>query len=208
MRQTKGAQLNRLLVLLATVTLAFPASALPKGGPAGAWIDGPGTGGAIDVPGAGDNVGTPLGDLTHYAGFFPAVYRQTPDPMSKDRPKGDLGPKYTVTYSVPMGAQAVPRDIRQDMYPYANPPVTYTEPGQRLYDDTETHGGWYTKGISALRVRLIEAGLLPAKPPIIASSDDDGGLVSTGTVLAVVPAMALLLLATAFLLRRRPRTAV
>jgi hypothetical protein len=197
--------MKRLLVLLAIATLAFPATALAKG-PSSATIDGPGTGSGINVPGAGENVGTPLGDLTHYAGFFPAVLGETPNPMSKDRPKGDLGPKYTITYSLPMGEEDV--QIRQDLYPYANPPVTYTKPGQKIYEDTVTHGGWYTAGIPALRVRLIEAGLLPAKPPSSVSSGDDGGLVSSGAVLAVVPAMAMLLLATAFLLRRRPRTAV
>ncbi len=197
--------MKRLLVLLAIASLALPATALAKG-PASATIDGPGTDGGVNVPGAGENVGTPLGDLTHYAGFFPAVLGQTPNPMSGDRPKGDLGPKYTITYSLPMGEKAL--EIRQDMYPYANPPVTYTKPGQKIYEDTVTRGGWYTTGIPVLRVRLIQAGLLPAKPPSSVSSDDDGGLVSSGAVLALIPAMALLLLATAFLLRRRPRTAV
>lgn len=196
--------MKRILVLLAIASLAVPTAASAKG-PASASIDGPGTGGGINVPGSGENVGTPLGDLTHYAGFFPAVLGQTPDPMSQDRPKGDLGPKYMVTYSVPMGEEDV--QIRQDLYPYANPPVTYTKPGQKLYDGMETRGGWYTAGIPALRVRLIEARLLPAKPPSIPSADD-GALVSTGTVLVVISAMAFLLLATALVVRRRPRTAV
>jgi hypothetical protein len=195
--------MKRILVLLAIAALALPTAASAKG-PASASIDGPGTGGGINLTGGGENVGTPLGDLTHYAGFFPAVLGQTPDPMSQDRPKGDLGPKYTVTYSVPMGEEDV--QIRQDLYPYANPPVTYTKPGQKLYDDMETRGGWYTAGIPALRVRLIEAGVLPAKPPSNQSSDDVA-LVSSGTVLVVISAMAFLLLATALVARRRPRTA-
>jgi hypothetical protein len=191
--------MKRVLVLLAIAALAVPTAATAKG-PAGASIDGPGIGAARNVPGAGENVGTPLGDLAHYAGFFPAVYGgDRSDPMSKDRPDGDLGPKYTVTYSLSTGKEAF--EIRQDMYPYANPPVTYTKPGQKVYEDM-TPGGWYTAGIPALRVRLIEAGLLPAIPPSTASADD-GALVSTRTVLGFIPAVAALLFASAFLLRRR-----
>ena len=195
--------MKRTLVLLAVAALALPTAALGKG-PASASIDGPGTGGGLNLSGGGDNVGTPLGELAHYGGFFPAVLGQTPDPMSDDRPKGDLGPKYTVTYVMPTVEGKA--EIRQDLYPYANPPVTYTEAGQRVYGDVETRGGWYTAGIHALRVRLIEAGL-PATPPRNQSSDD-GGLLSTQTMLALIFAMALLLVATAFLLRRRPRMAV
>ena len=169
--------MKRTLVLLAIAALAVPTAASAKG-PASAVIEGPGIGGGIKVPGEGEYRGTPLGDLTHYAGFFPAVFGgELQDPMSKDRPKGDLGPKYTVTYSLPMGDETV--EIRQDMYPYANPPVTYTEPGLKVYEDRVTPGGWYTKGIPALRVRLIEAGLLPSTPPTVDGVADDGALLST-----------------------------
>jgi hypothetical protein len=196
--------MKRILVLLAIAAFALPTTASAKG-PASASIDGPGTGGGINLSGGGENVGTPLGDLTHYAGFFPAVLGQTPNPMTKDRPTGDLGPKYTVTYSVPMGEEDV--QIRQDLYPYANPPVTYTKPGQKLYDGMETHGGWYTAGIPALRVRLIEAGLLPSTPPAGGSSTGGSALVSTGMLLAIAAAMGLLLTGTAVFLRRRARPA-
>jgi hypothetical protein len=195
--------MKRILVLLAIAALALPTTASAKG-PASASIDGPGTGGGINLSGGGENVGTPLGDLTHYAGFFPAVFGQTPDPMSNDRPKGDLGPKYTVTYTAPMGEEAV--EIRQDLYPYAKPPVTYTKPGQKVYEDMETRGGWYTAGIPALRVRLIEAGL-PSTPPAGGSSTDDGAPVSTGMLLAIAAAMGLLLTGAAVFLRRRARPA-
>jgi hypothetical protein len=195
--------MKRTLALFAIAALALPATADAKG-PANATLSGPGIGSDINVPGSGLNVGTPLGDLAHYAGFFPAVLGQTPDPMRKERPKGDLGPKYTITYLLPVGEKDI--RIRQDLYPYANPPVTYTEPGQKLYGDDETRGGWYTAGIPALRVRLIEAGLLPATPPSDASADD-GALASTGTILAIVAGMALLLLASALILRRRTRPA-
>jgi len=197
--------MKRILVLLAIAGLAIPTAASAKG-PASASIDGPGLGAGVNVPGAGENVGTPLGDFTHYAGFFPAVYGGEPqDPMSKDRPKGDLGPRYTVTYSLPMGEETV--EIRQDMYPYANPPVTYTEPGQKVYEGRVTPGGWYTKGIPALRVRLIEAGLLPSTPPTVDGVVDDGALTSTEPLIGIAATMGLVLAGIAVFLRRRTRPA-
>jgi hypothetical protein len=197
--------MKRILVLLAIAALAIPTAASAKG-PASATIEGPGIDNSINVPGAGENVGTPLGDLTHYAGFFPAVYGGEPqDPMSKDRPKGDLGPRYTVTYSLPTGEETV--EIRQDMYPYANPPVTYTEPGQKVYEGRVTPGGWYTKGIPALRVRLIEAHLLRPTPPAGVRPIDEVALLSTDRLLAIAGAMGLVLAGTAVFLRRRTRPA-
>jgi hypothetical protein len=195
-------QMKRILVLLAIAALAIPTAASAKG-PASAVIEGPGIEGGRKVPGAGEYRGTPLGDLTHYTGFFRAVWG--PEPMSKDRPKGDLGPKYTVTYSLPMGEKTV--DIRQDLYPYANPPVTYTEPGQKVYENDETHGGWYTAGIPALRVRLIEAHLLPVVPPAEARPIDEVALLSDERLLAIAVAMGLVVGGTAVFLRRRTRTA-
>jgi hypothetical protein len=195
-------QMKRILVLLAIAALAIPAAASAKG-PAGATIEGPGIAGRLRVPGAGEYRGTPLGDLTHYTGFFRAVWG--PEPMSKDRPMGDLGPKYTVTYSLPMGDETV--EIRQDMYPYANPPVTFTGPGQKVYEDEETRGGWYTAGIPALRVRLIEAHLLPSAPPAGARPIDEVALLSTEKLVALAGAMGLVFAGTAVFLRRRTLTA-
>jgi hypothetical protein len=194
--------MKRILILLAIAALAIPTAASAKG-PASATIEGPGIDGTINVPGSGENVGTPLGDLTHYTGLFRAVWGQ--EPLSNDRPKGDLGPRYTVAYSLPMGDETV--EIRQDMYPYVNPPVTYTEPGQKVYEDTETRGGWYSAGIPALRVRLIEAHLLPSKPPAGARPIDEVALVSTEKLIALAGAMGLVFAGTAVFLRRRTPTA-
>ena len=195
-------QMKRILILLAVAVLAIPAAASAKG-PAGATIEGPGIAGRLKVPGAGEYRGTPLGDLTHYAGFFRAVWG--PERLSNDRPKGDLGPRYTVTYSLATVEEAV--EIRQDMYPYANPPVTYTEPGQKVYEDEETRGGWYTAGIPALRVRLIEAHLLPSTPPAGARPIDEVALLSTEKLVALAGAMGLVFAGTAVFLRRRTLTA-
>jgi hypothetical protein len=191
-----------IFVLLAIAALALPTTALAKG-PASATLEGPGTGGGINLSGGGENFGTPLGDLVQYAGFFPAMFRQTPDPMTDSRPKGDLGPKYTVTYTLP-GPDGQTDQVTQDIYPYANPPVSYTEPGQKFYETEGSRGGWYVS-TRAMRERLIDAGL-PRTPPTVASADG-GAAVSTGTVLSIAAATALLLIASAVFLRRRTRPA-
>jgi hypothetical protein len=196
--------MKRTLVLFAVAALVLPTVATAKG-PGGATINGPGTGGGMTLGGGGENVGTPLGDLAHYAGFFPAVFQQTPDPMRESRPKGDLGPKYEVTYTVP-GPNNETFKIVQDVYPYANPPVSYMKPGQKIWEVAGgTRGGWYVS-TRALRERLIEAGL-PRTPPAGGSTADDAAAVSTGTLLAIAASMGLLLVGSAVLLRRRARPA-
>lgn len=196
--------MRRIWVLLTIAALAMPTAASAKG-PASATIEGPGIDGGTKVPGSGENVGTPLGDLTKYAGFFPAVYGGDPqNPTSKDRPKGDLGPRYTVTYSLPAGEETVA--IRQDMYPYANPPVTYTEPGQKVYEGRVTPGGWYTKGIPVLRVRLIQAGLLASTPPTMDGVEDEGALLSIESLIGIAAVMGLALTGIAVFVRHRTRT--
>jgi hypothetical protein len=88
--------MKRTILLIGILALAFPATAAAKG-PSGASIEGPGIGEINFTNSDGLAPGTELGDLTTWSGFFPAVFRQTPDPMFDKRPEGDLGPKYTVT---------------------------------------------------------------------------------------------------------------
>ena len=194
--------MKRTLVLVAVAGLALPAAATAKG-PSGASIDGPGTGGGIDITGT-MQPGSQLGDLTTWSGFFPAVFRQTPDPMLDARPEGDLGPKYEVTYTVP-GPGGETWTIKQDLYPYVKRgPITYMKPGQEIFETEGTRGGWYLAEI-ALKDLLVDAGL-PATPPSKTSAVD-AAAVSTGTALLLAAAAALLLLGSAFLLRRRARPA-
>src|SRR5215212_5779728 len=87
------------LILVLAAALALPAAASAKG-PESATIDG--AGGPIAVTGDGEGgPGTPLGNLVENGGFFAAVFARSPDPMLTERPAGDLGPRYTVTYVVP-----------------------------------------------------------------------------------------------------------
>jgi hypothetical protein len=189
--------MRRLILLLALAALAIPSQALGKG-PTAATMEGPGSGGGITF--SGDEGSGPLGSLTEQSGWFQAVFEQTPNPMLADRPKGDLGPKYTVTYTVP-GPNNDTFTISQDVYPYASSgPVTYLAPGQPIFD-MQTRGGWFQAGPD-LKDTLVAAGLPETAPG--GSSDDTSFPTTTVSLLA----FALLLAgATALLLRRRARPA-
>lgn len=189
--------MRRLILLLALAALAIPSVALGKG-PSAATMEGPGGGGGITF--SGDEGSGPLGNLTQQSGWFSAVFEQEPNPMLADRPQGDLGPKYTVTYTVP-GPSNDPFTIRQDVYPYATSgPVTYLAPGQPIFD-MQTPGGWFQAGPD-LKETLVAAGL--PETAAAGSSDDTSFPTTTVSLLA----FALLLVgATAVLLRRRARPA-
>ena len=48
--------------------------------------------------------GSPIMNLADAAGFFLAAFGQDPrNPMTRETEKGDLGPKYEITYKVPAG---------------------------------------------------------------------------------------------------------
>lgn len=192
-----------LLVLV--LALVLPASAAAKG-PASASITGPGLSEPVSIKGKGESgPGTPLGDVTLGGGFFPAMYGESPDPMLKQRPKGDLGPRYTLTFVVP-GPNNVKSVVHQDVYPYAKPvPVTYMKPGMPFWDGQKTYGGWFL-ATPELKAGLLEAGL-PATAPVVGGG---GGFWSAGTIAALSAGLAAALglaAAAALLLRRRPRPA-
>ena len=154
------------LLLTAAVALALPAAALAKG-PSEAVVTGPGLDdNGLAIAGLGDD-----SDLTGLSGFFPATFGQSPDPMLASPPKGTLGPKYTIRYTVP-GPSGSDATIRQDVYPYAEPsPVTYTRPGQPFFDTEKTRGGWYVS-TPGLRDVLVRAGL-PAESPVTTGGGAD-----------------------------------
>jgi hypothetical protein len=120
--------------------------------------------------------------------------------MLSARPKGNLGPKYTISYDVPDGEGTVSH-IQQDVYPYAYPPVTYMKPGQQIFG-MGTRGGWF-QADAQLKSTLVSAGL-----PATAPSGSTGGSSSFPTGLVGVLLAALLLAAaTMVVLRRRARPA-
>jgi hypothetical protein len=195
--------MKSILLLLAALALALPATALGKG-PSGAEMNGPGDGGGISFTGDGENGGTPLGDLTQLGGFFALTFGQEPDPTLASRPAGDLGPRYTVTYTVP-GPNNELDQLKQDIYPYApDGPVTYMKPGQKFFGTEETRGGWF-KAAPVLKDTLVAAGLPKLSPG--GSSSDDSSFLSAELLSAMAGAALLLAAATVVFLRRRERPA-
>ena len=154
------------LVAALAAALLVPAVASAKG-PTAASISGPGFAKTITVSNDGSG-GTPGGDLTQQAGFFPAAFGQQPDPMLHRRP-AHLGPRYTIVWNVPGGTVF---HVRQDAYPYARGgAVTYMKPGQPIFDMT-TRGGWYRD--PQLKRTLVGLGL-SAKAPAPSQSGSDSG---------------------------------
>lgn len=187
--------MKRLLVLATLVALALPAAALAKG-PSEASLKGPGLGKTVKFTGSESEPGSSVMTLADATGFFPAIFETEPDPMLQARPPGNLGPKYTIDYTVP-GPDGANDQIRQDAYPYAQPNgLTYTAPGQKIFDST-THGGWYESST------LKETLGVPDTAPAVRSSSS-AGFVSTG-LLGGAGAVLLLAAATWFYVRRRPR---
>ena len=136
--------MKRLLFLIAAAALVLPATASAKG-PSEATITGPGLGKAIRITGP-EAEGSPLMNLAEAAGFFPAAFGQTPDPMAYARPKGDLGPRYSIDYDVP-GPDGGNDKIHQDLYPYAKPGAwTHMAAGQPIFDCRHTAAGSPTRG--------------------------------------------------------------
>ena len=184
--------MNRSMLVPAALagTLLLPAAAAAKG-PSQASISGGGLGKTIRVAGNGESDSTPLGSLAMQAGFYPAAYGQSPDPMLPARPQGNLGPRLKIRYVVP-GPNGKTFHISQDLYAYAQGgAVTYMKPGQPIFDMT-TRGGWYRA--YGLKRTLLRQGL-PARAP-------SGSSGMSLALLAGIPG-ALVLLGTALLLRRR-----
>ena len=173
--------MKRLLFLIAVAALALPATASAKG-PSEATITGPGLGKAIRIIGP-EAEGSPLMNLAEAAGFFPAAFGQTPDPMAYARPKGDLGPRYSIDYVVP-GPNGGNDKIHQDLYPYAKPGAwTHMAAGQPIFD-FETHGGWFTD--SRIKEILVARGLPKAPPTTSSKSSSSAGFFSNGKIGAFV----------------------
>jgi hypothetical protein len=155
--------MKRLIVIpVVGLALLLAGSAAAKG-PSAAKITGPGLASALTISGIGEgDTSTDLGLLVAEGGFFPQVFGQSPSPLLKKQPQ-DLGPRYTVTYTVPGPTESA---LEQELYPYATgAPVTYMRAGQRFWETQSTLGGWY-RGTAQLKSMLVRAGLpASAAPP-------------------------------------------
>ena len=196
--------MTRLGMLAAAAALAAAVtatSALAKGA-SEATITGPGLGDGITLAGEGQPGGVQLMQLAEAAGFFPALFATTPNPMQTARPTGDLGPGYTIAYQLP-GPDGRLSELRQDLYPYAKPnPVTYVKSGERYWVTEKTVGGWYVAS-STLKDKLVALGLPRLPPTGDGASDRRGPVLGAGAlIVAALVGVALFLLRT-----RRPRPA-
>jgi hypothetical protein len=190
------------LALIALLALALPASSFAKG-PSKALIAGPGLT-TIRISGA-EGSSTPFWRLTQAAGWFEAAYG--PSRLAKQPPSDELGRRYTIVWTVPSSG-----NLRQDVYPYAQPtPVTYMALGQKIYG-TPVKGGWFVGG-AKLRRALVRVGVpaqapeAPLRPtPEPARPASSSGL-SPGKIAATFAATVILVLALLFGVRarRRPR---
>jgi hypothetical protein len=159
----KSLSIAALAAVLAAVLV--PAAALAKG-PIEASVEGPGLSSPLTFTGSGEAAmapGQPQMQLAEATGFFPAAFRQVPDPMLDRQPAGRLGPRYVIEWRVP-GPDENEFRIVQDLYPYAKPgAVTYMKPGQPLFETGGTRGGWFVAS-PQLEATLVAAGL-PAESP-------------------------------------------
>src|ERR1051325_6576675 len=147
--------MKRSMLVLAVLALGLllPAAAAAKG-PSEATITGAVLTKAITITGDGETDQTPLGRLTMEAGFFPAAFGQSPDPMLHKRPAGPPGPGLTIHYVVP-GENSAKFYIDQLAYPYAKGgALTYMKPNQPIFG-MATIGGWYRAyGLKRTLVKL------------------------------------------------------
>jgi hypothetical protein len=124
-------------------------------------------------------------DLAMNAGFFQGAFGTDGRPPVRARPAGALGPRYTIRYVVPQGAES-PNSIRQSLYPYAKRgAVTFMPPRQKIFGMT-TVGGWY-RGGAALK-RVLVANGLPRKAPLVHSRGPAAGWIVAGVAVVALAA--------------------
>ena len=162
------------------VTAAVATPALAKGATQ-ASITGPGLARPVTISAQGEALpgqGDTLSSLAGQTGLFTVLFGPgsgTPDgpsPLRTPPAAASLGPKYTVTYTVPgvtPGPGQADGQIRQYLYPRAaGGPVIYTLPGQQGFGQPLQATGWLrgTPQLTATLTRLgVPAGAsLPSSP--------------------------------------------
>jgi len=202
--------------IAAAITLAAPALAK---GPSQARISGPGLAHAIVVSGNGEP-GQPgrLGTLAAQTGLFivlfganAGVLAQTPKQLRTPPPEASLGPRYTITYTVP-GVTPRPGEqfgrIRQDLYPRAaGGLLVYTPRGQNGFGGLLSVTGWLRASRGLART-LAQFGISPpAGTPATAANPvaaQQAGTRAVSWLIASAAAIAAAALAgTVLLLRHR-----
>jgi hypothetical protein len=122
----------------------------------GAWratLSGPG----LDAPVViGSKAGRDVNRAANLSGLYSALFEAKPNALLDEQPDDSPGPRFEIAYDFD-GPGHGGNVVRQDVYPYASPPITYVEPGQPVFDDEATTlGGWYEARPRLLRFLLAE----------------------------------------------------
>jgi hypothetical protein len=229
------------------VTVALATPALAKGATQ-ASITGPGLARPVTVSVAGSEAlpeqGDALSSLADQTGLFTVLFGPSigdvrmPDEPSRLRTPlaaATLGPRYTLTYTVP-GITPAPGQasdqIRQFLYPRAaGGPVIYTLPGQRGFGQPLQATGWLrgTPQLTATLTRLglpagaslpsapssaasvpaasVSAAPAPAAPAPAAAPKPTDTTAPAWLIATIASAAAIVIAGSALWLRRRPRPA-
>ena len=202
----------RIMILVVVgVVLAFGGTAQAKG-PSGAEI----TGAGIATPIAVDRDSVHA-NLVEETGLYAAAFGQEPNPMLTVAPGGELGPRFTIAWTLPWsdGRDKTLYQIDQDVYPYAaGGPVVYTAPGQIFYGSERTRGGWFRAPATLVaRMRTLGVPDLDAiAPPAPRATVAPRAEATANAGLPLLPigaSLGLVFVATALVLilrRRRPMT--
>jgi hypothetical protein len=134
-------RLRTFLALVVVLVLGWDGVAHAKG-PTEGTIEGDSLSAPIVI--AGDEGGSSdFWNLVEQSGYFPAAFKQSPDPMLDAAPTDHLGPAFLVTWRMPFEG-GVMDTLHQTLYPYADGgPLAYTEPGQPFFGREHSRGGWY-----------------------------------------------------------------
>jgi hypothetical protein len=201
----KGRLVSATVAVVVALLMSLPA--MGKGGPSQGVITGPGLVEPITLREPGSKtIGADLANVVQRSGFFHGVFDADPERMH--RPEGDLGPRYTITYSMSLSDRR-PGTIVQYAFPFADPvPITYIAPGQPYWANNETVGGWFVAH-PGFRHTLISLGVpVPRTPGSTTAVDANTDAVPRGGAVSPWLALAAAVLAIALaavLLGRRLR---
>jgi hypothetical protein len=188
----------RSIVVLGTVVGALVAGpAAEAKGPSQAVIAGPSLSAPVSLREPGSKtIDQELADLVQLSGFFDEAFGGK---ARGHEPAGELGPRYTVTYT--MSDIRPPSTLTQYVYPFADAgPVTTMARGQTFWGTQHTPGGWFrAKG----KLKTLLMGLGVPEPVVhapVAASSGGGSASPLGWLLATV--VASITVAAALLLFR------
>ncbi len=167
-------------------------------------ITGPGLANPVVIKEAGSGAtGGDLAALADESGFYIGAWGAQPH-RRIDKPAGDLGPRYTITYTMPPNG-AGSTQVVQYVFPYAEPrPVTYMPPHQPLWSSGQETVSTWVAAHADLKRTLVGLGF-PATAAASATTVEVVEGQDSSAVPWMVAAVAVLLLMAILIWRRRSR---